>query len=89
MDQAAEVEPYHDLSCSSQVDEVAEEAARSGDSVAAVEAEVQGYKAALNPLLRCLMEISVLECIQAEFDSLVLLERVNSGRDSVVRQPDL
>lgn len=35
------------------------------------------------------MEISVLECIQAEFDSLVLLERVNSGRDSVVRQPDL
>lgn len=49
MDQAAEVEPYHDLSCSSQVDEVAEEAARSGDSVAAVEAEVQGYKAALNP----------------------------------------
>lgn len=31
------------------MDEVAEEAARSGDSVAAVEAEVQGYKAALNP----------------------------------------
>ena len=89
MDQAEEAKPYHDLSCSSQVDEVVEEVARSCDSVAAVEAEVQECKAALNPSLSCSTEIFALECIRAEFDSLVLLERVNSGRDSVVRRPDL
>ena len=66
-----------------------EEAARSCDSVAAVEGEVQGYKAALNPSSADSMETSALVCIPAEFDSLRLLERVYSGRDSVVRQPDL
>lgn len=81
--------PYHDSSCSSQVGEVVEEAARSCDSVAAVEVEVQGYKAALNPSLGDLMEISVLVCTPAESDSLVQLERVCYDRDSVVQQPDL
>ena len=65
------------------------EAARSCDSVAAVEAEVQEYKAALIPWSADSMEISALEYIPAESDFLFLLERVYSGRDSVVRQPDL
>lgn len=62
-----------------------EEAARSCDSAAAVEAEVGGYKAALNPSLGDWMETFALVYIPAGFDSLVLLERVCSGRDSVVR----
>ena len=66
-----------------------EEAARSCDSVAAVEAEVPGYKAALNPSSMDLMETSALVCIPAESDSLPLIERVCSGKDSVVPQPDL
>ena len=41
--------PFHDLSCSLQVDEVAVEVARSCEFVAAAEVEVQEYKAALNP----------------------------------------
>lgn len=62
---------------------------RSCDSVVAVVAEVQEYKAALNPLLENLTGISAPVYIPAESDSLVLLERVCSDRDSVVRQPDL
>lgn len=61
-----------------------EEAARSCDSVAAVEAEVPGYKVALSPSLTDLMEISALVCIPTESDSLPLIERVYSGNGSVV-----
>ncbi len=84
-----EVIPYHDSSCSSQADEVVVEAARSCDLLAAVEAEVQVCKLALNPLLGDSMEIAALVCIPTEPDSLVLLDRACSGTDSVVRQPDL
>ncbi len=83
-----EATPFHDSSCSLQVGEVVVEAARSCDSVAAVEAEVREHKAALNPWLADSMEIFALECIPAEFDSLVRLEKVYSGRGSVVRHPD-
>lgn len=84
-DQAEEVRPSHDSSYSSQVDEEEEEAARLCDFVAAVEAEDRVCKAALNPSSRGSTEISALVCIRAESDSLVLLERVYSDRDSVVR----
>lgn len=66
-----------------------EEAARSCGSVAVVEAEVQGYKAALNPLSTDWKEISALVCIRVELDFAGLPERVYCGRDSVVRQLDL
>lgn len=66
-----------------------EEAARSCGSVAGVEAEVREYKAALNPSSADSMEISAPVCIPAESDASCLLEKVCSGRDSVVRQPDL
>ena len=85
----AEAIPFHDLSCSSQVDGVVEEAARSCDFVAAAEAEVQEYKAALNPWLGDSTEISALVCTPAELDSLVLLEKPSFGKDSVAQQPDL
>lgn len=84
-DQAGEVTPWHDSSCSSQVDEVVEEAARSCDSDAAAGAEVQGYKAALNPSLGDSMEISALVCIPVGSDSFVLLEKGYCGKDSVVQ----
>ena len=89
MDQAEEVTPYHGSSCSLQVDEVEEEAARSCGSVAVVEAEVQGYIAALNPLLADWKEISALVYIPVGLDFAGLLEKVYFGRDSVVRQLDL
>ena len=88
-DQAGEAIPYHGSSCLTQVDEVVVEAARSCDSVAAVEAEVQEYKAAWSPSLKCSMEISAPVCIPTEPDSFVLLERVCFGRGSVVLQADL
>ena len=88
-DPAGEAIPYHGSSCSTQVDEVVVEAARSCGSVAAVEAEVQEYKAAWSPSLRYSMEISAPVCIPAESDSFVLLERVCFGRDSVVLQAGL
>ena len=90
-DLAGEATPYHGSSCLTQVDEVAVEAARSCDSVAAVEAEVQEYKAAWSPSLRYSMEISAPVCMNtpAEPDSFVLLERVCFGRGSVVLQADL
>ena len=62
-----------------------EEAARSCDFVAAVEAGVQEYSAALNPSLGCSMETSGLVCIPTESDSLALLEMVCFGKDFVVR----
>ena len=68
MDQAEEVTPCHDSSCSLQVDEVGEEAARSCGPVAVVEAEVQGYKAALNPLSADWKGISALVCIPVGLD---------------------
>ena len=83
-DRAAEATPYHGSSYLTQVDEVVVEAARSCDFVAAVEAEVQEYKAAWSPSLRYSMEISAPVCIPAEPDSFVLLERVCFGRGSVV-----
>ena len=83
-DRAAEATPYHGSSYLTQVDEVVVEAARSCDFVAAVEAEVQEYKAASSPSLRYSMEISAPVCIPAEPDSFVLLERVCFGRGSVV-----
>ena len=66
-----------------------EEAARSCGSVAAVEAEVLEYKAALNPSLAGLMGTFALVCIPTEPDSLVLIERVYSEISSVVQQADL
>lgn len=84
-----EVIPYHDSSCSSQEDGVVEEAARSCDFVAGGEAEVPGYKVALNPSSTDLMETSALVCIPAESDSLPLIERVCSGKGSAVLRPDL
>lgn len=68
---------------------VEEAAARSCDFVAAVEVEVPGYKAALNPSLTDLTEISALVCTPVGFDFLLLIEKVNSDKDLVVRQPDL
>ena len=50
-----------------------EEAARSYDSVVAVEAVVQGYKGALSPSLADSMEISAPVCTPAEFGFLHLL----------------
>ena len=89
MDQAEEVIPCHGSSCSLQADEVEEEVARSCGSVAVVEAEVQGYKAALNPLSADWKEISALVCIPVGLDFAGLPERVYFGRDSVARQLDL
>ena len=80
--------PYHDSSCSSQVDEVEEEAARSCDPIAAVEAEDQGCKPALSPSLGCSMGIFGLVCILKESVPF-LLDWVCFEKDSVVRQPDL
>ena len=88
-DQAGEATPYHGSSCLTQVDEGVEEAARSCDSVAAVEAEVQEYKAAWSPSLRYSIGTSAPVCIPAEPDSFVLLERACFGRGSVVLQADL
>ena len=88
VDQAEEVIPYHGSSCSLQADEAEEEAARSCGPVAVVEAEVQGYKAALNPLSADWKEISALVCIPEGLDFAGLPERVYFGRDSVVRQLD-
>ena len=84
-----EVIPYHGLSCSLQADEAEEEAARSCEPVAAVEAEVQGYKAALNPSSADWKGTSALVCIPMGLDFAGLPERVYFGRDSVVRQLDL
>ena len=81
--------PCHDSSCSTQVDEVEEEAARSCGFVAEVEAEVQEYKAALNPSLRYWRETSALVCTLGEPGSFALPERVCFGRGSVVLQADL
>ena len=64
-------------------------AARSCDSVAAVEAVVREYKAAWSPSSRYSTEISAPVCIPAEPGSFVLLERVWFGRGSVVLQADL
>ena len=88
-DQAGGATPYHGSSCLTQVDEVVVGAARSCDSVAAVEAEVQEYKAAWSPSLRYSMDISAPVCIPAEPDSFVPLERVWLGRGSVALQADL
>ena len=89
MDQAEEVTPYHGSSCSLQADEAEEEAARSCGPVAVVEAEVQGYKAALNPSSSDWKEISALLCIPVGLDFAGLPGKVYFGRDSVVRQLDL
>ena len=62
-----------------------EEAAKSCDSVAVVEVEVQEYSAALNPSLEYSMEISAPVCTPTESGSSVLLEKVCFGRDSVVQ----
>ena len=80
-----EATPFRDLSCSTLVDEVVEEGARSYDLAAAVEAEVPEYKAVLNPSLEYLMDISALVCIPGS----LLLERVWCGKDSVVQQRHL
>ena len=88
-DRAGEATPYHGSSYLTRVDEVVVGAARSCDSVAAVEAEVQEYKAAWSPSLRYSMEIYAPVCIPAEPGPLVLLERVCFGRGSVVLQADL
>ena len=88
-DQAGEATPYHGWNCLTQVDEVVVEAARSCDSVAAVEAEAQEYKAAWSPSLSYSMGISAPVCIPMEVDSFVLLESAGFGRSSVVLQADL
>ena len=65
-----------------------EEAARSCDPIAEVEAEDQGYTPALSPSSGCSTEIFGPVCILTEFVPF-LLDWVCFGRDSVVRQLDL